>query len=586
MHDLIIRGGTVIDGSGLPRQRADVAIRDGVVVAVDTRLDLTAAAETIDADGQVIAPGFVDIHTHYDAQVMWDPAATPSVLHGVTTIVGGNCGFSLAPLVDQSADYVVPMLATVEGIPEEALRSGLEISWRSFEEYLARLEGTLVVNAGFLVGHSAVRRAVMGDASVGGTADADQVREMAVLVHQSIRDGALGFSTSRSQAHIDHNGDPVPSRHAPMSEVLTLCRAAGEHDGTSLEGTPGIQQEFSEADALGMVAMSLAARRPLNWNSLTLEQGDAVRASRLAASDIAAAAGGRVVGLAPCHFPAQRFSLKRPFLWESIPGWGDTMRLPLPERVRRFAMSDVRGKLRQGAEQLSRRWVDWGGYVIHDVANRALQDLVGSRIEDLAAARGQDPFDVFCDVAVADGLLTGFAPRPVASGEDGWRQLVELCRDPRVVVGATDAGAHLDMISNFAMYTTFLAQAVRERELVSLEEAVHLLCWQPAALYGLKGRGSLRPGDRADAIIFDPDSIDAGNVEVRCDLPAGAERCFSSPTGIRAVIVNGAVVVHSGELTGRTPGQVVRSGADTDTPSIRLPTVDQPLSPVHAASGP
>ena len=298
----------------------------------------------------MVAPGFIDVHTHYDAQLTWDPA-TPSLYHGVTTVLGGNCGFSLAPLDEKSAAYVIPMLARVEGMPPEALDHGLDVTWSTFAEYLERLEGTIAVNAGFMVGHSAIRRLVMGEAAVGEQATLDQIASMVDVLHQSLDAGGLGFSTSRGQAHMDHLGDPVPSRHASLTEILSLCRATGQHEGTSLEAIPTLDQEFDELNQMLLLSMTVVAQRPINWNTLTLEQDDVARRSRLAASDTSQAAGGRVVALSPCEATVTRFCLESPALWESIPGWADTMHLPLAARIEAFKRTEVRQLLREGASK-------------------------------------------------------------------------------------------------------------------------------------------------------------------------------------------------------------------------------------------
>lgn len=570
MGGLVVRGGLVADGTGAAALRGDVLVEDGRVVEVGGHVSSPAGSAVIDADGLIVAPGFVDVHTHYDAQLVWDPAATPSVLHGVTTVLGGNCGFSVAPIDGPAAEYLVPMLAEVEGMPVAALREGLVADWATFAGYLDRLDGVLVVNAGFSVGHSTVRRIVMGEAAVGEPATAAQLDEMTRLVHESIAAGALGFTTSRGEGHFDHNGDPVPSRHASMGEVLALCAAAGEHPGTSLEIVPTLDAVYGPEVQMLLVAMSLAARRPVNWNMLSLEQDDGQRASRLAASDVAAEAGGKVVALAPCIPVGSRQCLESPVIWSAMPGWGEVMNLPLPQRLEAFRKPGVRERLRAGARSVTRRWGDIENYTIVDVQDPALAGLTGRRVGEVAAERGADPFDVLCDVAVADGLRTGFMAPVIGTDDEGWRRRVELLRDTRVVIGASDAGAHVDMLSTFAMFTMFLAEAVRGRQLLGWEEAIHLITQVPAALYGLRDRGVIRPGAHADLVIFDPAAVGSGPVRPRADLPAGASRLYADAEGISAVIVNGAVAVQDNALTGRSPGATIRSGRDTVTPSMSL----------------
>lgn len=567
MNDLVVRGGSIVDGTGGPRRLGDLGITGGRISEI-VEAGKGQGRRHIDADGLIVAPGFIDVHTHYDAQLTWDPAATPSSLHGITTVIGGNCGFSLAPIDDSSAGYLLPMLAKVEGMPENALREGLSIRWKDFRGFLDNFEGRLAVNAGFMVGHSAVRRGVMGEAAVGSQADDNALQKMSQILHESFEAGALGFSTSRGQAHVDHDGAPVPSRHASVAEILALCRATGDHIGTSIEAIPTIDQVFDRETQMFLAAMSLASSRPVNWNALTLEQDHAARASRLEASVAAKAAGGKVVALAPCQPSYNRYTLEQPFLWESIPGWASTMHLPLAERVKAFADPIVRKTLRDGAAQITRKWVNWPGYRVNDTTSPALEALVGRTVRDVAAERNCDPFDAFCDIAVDSDLEVGWASPTIGDDDEGWKRLVELCRNPNVVVGASDAGAHVDIIASFSMYTGFLGEAVRKRQLLPLEEAVSMLTSIPARLYGLIGRGTLRPGNAADIVIFDEATIGHGPPEMRHDLPGGAARIFCAATGIREVLVNGTAIIREDALTGATPGQTLRSGRDTTNPDM------------------
>src|SRR5438093_6055386 len=295
MLDLVVKGGSLIDGTGAPAQRADIGIRAGRVVAIG---DVDEEAEqTIDADGRVVAPGFVDIHTHYDAQVLWDPATTPSPLHGITTVVGGNCGFTIAPIEPQDAPYLTRMLARVEGMPIEALEAGVSYDWRTFGEYLDRIEGKLAVNAGFLVGHSAIRCTVMHDDAVGNEATPAQVDTMRRVLGESLAAGGLGFSSSTSITHNDGEGNPVPSRAASRDEIVALAGVCRDHPGTTLEFIPSIPPFTDEHTAL-MTDMSLAANRPLNWNILVPNAARAEHAWKtLECCSYAAEHGARVIGL-------------------------------------------------------------------------------------------------------------------------------------------------------------------------------------------------------------------------------------------------------------------------------------------------
>ncbi|HUO47196.1 MAG TPA: amidohydrolase family protein, partial [Acidimicrobiales bacterium] len=354
MHDLVIRGGTVLDGTGAPGLRADVAVDDGRVAAVvgadDAGGERLEGAAELDAAGLMVAPGFVDLHTHYDAQLAWDPMATPSPLHGVTTVVGGNCGFSLAPCGPEHADYLARMMARVEGMPLSALEH-LDWSWTGFGDWLGRFDGAIAVNAGFLVGHSALRRAAMGDDAVGAEADGGQVAAMVALLHRSLEEGALGFSTSQAHTHNDGAGQPVPSRAATRAELEALCAVLSEHPGTTLELIlPGCLNGFTDEEMDLMATLSLRANRPANWNVLgvsSLNPGAAEH--QLAASDYAAARGARLVALTLPHTMKIRLSFEHGAILDGLPGWRELFALPPEARLARLRDPDERRRLDEGA---------------------------------------------------------------------------------------------------------------------------------------------------------------------------------------------------------------------------------------------
>jgi N-acyl-D-aspartate/D-glutamate deacylase len=572
MLDLVIRGGIVVDGTGAPGVRADVGVRDGRIVVIG---DVTErAAKTIDADGRVVTPGFIDLHTHYDPQVMWDPAATPSSLHGVTSVFGGNCGFSIAPITPEAADYLIPMLARVEGMPVEALEAGLDLMWDGFGSWLDRLEGNLAVNAGFLVGHSALRRVVMGEAAVGEEATPAQLDAMVALLHESLKAGGLGFSSTGSPSHSDHAGDPVPSRFATAEEFIALAKATGEHAGTTLEFIPAASAKFTDGEMNLMADMSAAAGRPLNWNVMVVADGDEARAGRevkLSASDIAAAKGGRVVGLCLPEPMRMRLSFGAGFVLDLIPGFADVIHLPHAQRRVALADQAIREQLKEAVAPLPAQHTisRFAEFTIADVGSAEFEGLVGRKIGSIAQERGQHPLDTLLDIVVADDLATGLEPPTVGTDEASWIERVRLLQeDPRVIAGGSDAGAHLDMMKTFACHTSFFAEAVRNRQLISFERAVQLFTEAPARLYGLKDRGRIAEGCFADLVILDPDTVGPGTVAPRSDLPGGGWRLYSEATGIDATIVNGVEIVRDGKVTGDTPGTTLRSGRDTESVSV------------------
>jgi len=572
MLDCLVSGGDLIDGTAGPRRRADVGIRDGRVMTIAEPGTIEEpASRTIDADGLVVAPGFVDIHTHYDAQLFWDAAATPSPLHGVTTIVGGNCGFTIAPLEPSEADYMMRMLARVEGMPLESLAEGVPWDWRTFGEYLDRLEGHIGVNAGFLVGHSAIRRSVMRDAAVGDEASAEQVEQMARLLHDSLAAGGLGFSSSQAATHNGGDGRPVPSRFATRDELLAMCRVVREHAGTTLEFIPAVGGFEPEHLDL-MTAMSLAANRPLNWNVLAVNAARPENHERLLeAGDYAAERGARVLALTVPDAMVVHLNFKTAFILDAFPGWGPTMALPPEEKKHALADPETRRRLKESAASpeagVLRAMANWERMRVVDTVAPENEGLAGETIGKIAATRGQEPFDTLLDIVLADDLRTVLSPPTGADDDASWKMRADVWRDPRAVVGASDAGAHLDMLSTFT-YSTSMLRGVREHDLMPMEEAVHLLTDAQSRLYGIRERGRVQEGWHADLVLFDEARIGPGPVHTRHDLPAGAGRLYAEAEGIEHVLVNGVEVTSGNRLTGELPGTLLRSGRDTDTVEV------------------
>ncbi len=577
MLDLTITGASVADGTGAPLRRADVAIRDGRIVAVGT-ID-EPAHRVIDAEGQVVAPGFIDIHTHYDAQLLWDPWASPSPLHGVTTVIGGNCGFSIAPLDPSHVDYVRRMMARVEGIPAAVL-GAVPWDWTTFGAYLDALDGSIAVNAGFLVGHSTLRRVVMGERAVGEAATDEDIAAMVTLAGASMAQGALGLSSSLGEAHTDGDGRPVPSRAADAREILALAAEVKRHPGTTLEFIAAMGEIPAERIRL-MADMSLAADRPLNWNLLgSLSPTDIVE-QQLSATDHARGRGAEVVALALPDVMRMRAST----LFDSLPGWRDVVGLGPDARRRALADPAVHGQLREAAARAAN-----GGLgamtrlELLEVAHPGASDnsgsgtdddhgeLVGRTITEVAQARHADPLDVLIDVVAQRRLpLTLVFPTLVpelGTSDEGWRRRVDIWKDSRVVLGGSDAGAHLDLMCHANYPTVVLGEVVRRRALLTLVEAVHMCTDVPARLYGLRGRGRIAEGWVADVVIFDPATVASEAARPHYDLPGGGMRLVAKSVGVSHVMVAGTEIVAGTELVDATPGTVLRSGRDTDTVSV------------------
>ncbi|WP_411117594.1 N-acyl-D-amino-acid deacylase family protein [Streptomyces sp. 058-1L] len=577
MLDHLIRRATVVDGTGGPAYTADVGLRGGrIAVIAEPGTIAEEAVTSEDADGLVLAPGFVDPHTHYDAQLFWDPYATPSMNHGVTTVAGGNCGFTLAPLHPdrpEDADYTRRMMSRVEGMALAALEEGVDWTWSTFREYLDALEGRIAVNAGFMVGHCALRRHVMGADAVGGQPTPAQMDAMLALFHDAMDAGAWGLSTTQSSTHADGDGEPVASRHALPEELLALSRAVGEHEGTQLEAiVAGCLDQFSDEEIDLFVDMTAAAGRPLNWNVLTIDAAVPERVPRqLIPSERARRAGGRIVALTMPILTPMNMSLGTFCALNLIPGWGEILALPVPERIERLRDADTRTEMLRRADSkeagVFRRLADFGRYVIGDTYSAANEGLGGRVVNDIAAERGQDPFHCLVEICAADDLLTVLWPMPTDNDPDSWALRQRTWEHEDVMLGGSDAGAHLDRMCGAPYTTRFLGDCLRGRKLVPLTAAVKMLTDDPARLFGLRERGRIEEGFHADLVLFDPERIDAGPATLVHDLPGDSPRLDSKAIGIVSVRVNGVETLRDDKVTGAVPGTVLRSGRDTRTVS-------------------
>jgi N-acyl-D-aspartate/D-glutamate deacylase len=574
--DTVIRGGTLVDGTGAPARRADVGIAGGRVVEIGSVG--ADAARVVDAGGLVVAPGFVDPHTHYDAQLFWDPAASPSNLHGVTSVIAGNCGFTLAPLAPDDADYLRRMMAKVEGMPLPALETGVPWQWRSFADYLGALDGNVGVNVGFLVGHCALRRNVMGEDATGGEAATEQLHAMVALLHDSIRAGGLGFSTTLSFTHSDGDGKPVASRWAAKDEVLALCAAVREHEGTTLEYvTDGCLRGFTDDEVEMMADMTLAGRRPLNWNVLTIDSREPQRyRDQLAACEHAFERGGKAVALTMPVLVEMNMSFRNYCALFMLPGWSEVMNLPVPERIAKLRDPSVRQWMNERARApeagVFARLASWGRYMIGDTYSEANTGLKGQVVADLAERANRRTFDTLLDIVINDELKTILWPLPSDSDVVSWQMRAEAWDHPLVLIGGSDAGAHLDRMCGAPYTTSFLADSLRGRQLVSLERCVQLMTSMPAQLFGLRERGVVREGYRADLACFDPETVATGEVELVDDLPGGTSRLYADAIGMPYVFVNGEAIVSDGAATAARPGTLLRSGRDTYTVPIPADT--------------
>jgi N-acyl-D-aspartate/D-glutamate deacylase len=572
MHDLVIRNAKIVDGTGRAAFGGDVAVDAGRVTGVG-KVD-EGGHQTIDAEGRVLAPGFIDVHTHYDVQGFWDTTLSPSPLHGVTTVFAGNCGFSVAPLDDTSGEYLMRTLARVEGMPIRSLETGVPWDWGTTEEFFDRVDRRLAVNTGFMIGHTAMRRFVMGADATKRYATEEEIVAMQALLRTGLQAGGIGFSSSWAPTHYDADGLPVPSRHAHPHELIELARVCSDFPGTSLEFLPNHPQDPLDGDLLELVIqMSVAARAPLNWNVMLVTAANLDHYKRrLEADDRARERGGRIVGLVITDMDQPRYSVWAGFGLDQVPGWLAATVGTLEERIRIFTDPAARAQLAAGANDPANPLpviANWDAHTIAQTFTPETKQYEGRTLGEIAAKEGKAAFDAFCDIAVADNLRTYFVPFRPATTQADWEARAEIWTDPRAVLGGSDAGAHLDRISTYNYTTNLLKVGVRERRLLGLEQAVHLITQVPAQLYGVVDRGVLAEGGFADLVIFDEDTVGPLPTRIVDDLPGGAERLNSGAEGVGHVIVGGEEILRDGRFTEARPGRVLRSGVDLANSGLR-----------------
>jgi N-acyl-D-aspartate/D-glutamate deacylase len=564
-YEMLIKGGRIYDGSGLPSFLGDVAISDGRIV--ETGRINGQADRVINADGLAVSPGFIDFHTHLDAQLLWDPIATSSCFHGITTVIPGNCALALAPCKEQDHDSILRSFERVEAISLPALRAGVEWDWTTFPQYLNRLRGRLGVNVGALMGHCALRQFVMGSAATERAATPAEIAQMKEVLKDGVRAGAIGFSTNQNPVHMFADGRPIASRLATNEEIIELACALGEINKGVVQisrGSLGVSvptvetvklfEEISEKSGRPVIWQSIAHRwdKPNEWREL------------LNLAEESLAKGIQSYPLCNARLFNNRLTLKNAQVFDDLPTWKTLLFLPLEERVKAFRDPETRRKLRYEAveekkpSRFSRRW-DLV-YMIK-AATAANKHLEKKSVVEIAKVRGQDVIDAFLDLSLEEGLDTEFQ----TSSTNGDEQAVaEIIRSPFVLVGQSDAGAHLIYDAGFGYATRLLGYWIREKQIMSLEEGVRKLTFMVASIFGLPDRGLLRPGMAADLVLFDPATIRECEPEMVSDLPGGEKRLIQKANGIEMTIVNGQVLVAHGEHTGALPGAVLGGGKGAD----------------------
>jgi N-acyl-D-amino-acid deacylase len=554
-YDLLIKGGRIVDGSGQPAYLGDVAVQDGRIAAIGRIHE--AAHRTLDADGLVVAPGFIDPHTHLDAQLLWDPLGTSSCWHGVTSVVVGNCGLTLAPCKAQDRDALIGSFVRVEGMERRALEAGLTWSWESTAEYAAALEQRLGLNVGFLVGHCAVRQAVMGEDAVERAATPDEVGAMQALVRAGLDAGALGFSTNQNERHFREDGRPVASRLATPDELTALAGVLSERNAGVLQTTQGGTNTPSDVAASATLALELG--RPVLWQSI-LHRWSRPNDWRalLEAAAAGAARGARAYAMTNARPFNNRYTLRNAQEFDELPTWRPLMFAPLEERFAAFRDPAVRARLRwEAVEDPTPRNFHkrWDLVRILKVARPEHRAYEGLSVAALAERQGVDVLDAFLDLALAEDLETLFQ-HPLTNGDED--AVGAILRSPYTVVGQSDAGAHVAIDAGFGYCTLLLGHWVRERGALTLEDAVRKLTFMIASIFELPNRGLLRQGYAADLVVFDPATVGPREPELVTDLPAGESRLVQGATGIHYTVVNGSVLVDGGEHSGAYPGRVLR----------------------------
>jgi N-acyl-D-aspartate/D-glutamate deacylase len=564
--DLVIRNGTVVDGSGLPRYRADVGVKAGKIVEIG-RIR-AAAEETIDADGLIVAPGFIDGHTHMDAQVAWDPIGSCSCWHGVTSVVMGNCGFALAPCKPADREWFARCLTAVEDIPTEAMMAGIDWTWESFPEYLANVERLpKAINYGMYIGHSALRMYAMGSRALDQAASEDDLRFMANAVQQAVRAGALGFSTSRATTHVTPDGSPVASRIALWEEIDRLVGAMGELDAGIFQIGPDISGGEAQRvflDRLRRVALETG--RPIMFGTLATKQGVDPNPwdYQLRWIDETVAQGGRIWGQATTRSINAVFSLKSYLPFDYLPVWKDLRALPLDEQKRRLADPELRRRLVAEEAKMKPKGAEMqgGGAATTDPRKPDYDNLfpmldVGwddPSVGELARRQNRHPVEIIIDLALENDNRVFVQPLVNESPDD----VLGLLKHPRTLATFSDSGAHVCQEMGSSLQTHLLSYWVRKRQQFTLEKAVRMLTFDNASAWELPGRGLVRTGYAADLVVFDEAAIRPRLPTVEQDLPGGARRLVQKADGIAATVVNGAIAFRNGDATGTHAGQVLK----------------------------
>ncbi len=555
--DLVLKAGTIVDGTGMPSFKADIAVKDGKIVKIG--LVNEPATQTIDATGLTVTPGFIDVHTHYDVQLDWDPLATPSIWHGVTTALVGNCGFTLAPAKsEEDVTWLAGMLSRVEGMSKAALAEGLKFNGGSFGDYWSRFDGKLGINIGSYVGHCAIRRYVMNDDASEREATAEEIAAMQELVREAMKQGAMGFSTSQLDLHVGEDGRGVPSNHASADEIIALCSVLAEFDRGVVEIIPrSFAEGYNDVDRQLLKDIYRVSGRPIELNILLpTPQNPMAWEKTLEFVSEASAEGIRLHPQFTTNEMGLFLKLSDTFVFDELPTWRKILTSAEPQRSKDLSDPKLRQVMREEFDSPIERGVqfEWKGLVVKD--SNSQQQLVGRSVAEIAEERSADMLDTFLDISLADDLNTEFTTVIDDLGKEFINHVVKTAiENPAVMPGSSDGGAHLASFVGADYTTRMLTDWVPET--MTIEQAIWRNTLMPATVHGITDRGVLREGAAADILLIDRAKLKAGHAKLVHDFPANTSRYIVEAEGYRAVIVNGKVVLEDNQPTGALPGVVL-----------------------------
>jgi len=556
-YDLVIRNGTVVDGTGAPRIRADVAVTDGRIVEIG-KVD-GRAKETIDASALIVAPGFVDPHTHYDAQICWDDVTSPSCWHGVTSVMMGNCGVGIAPCRPESREIAAWDLVNVEAIPFDVLNKGVTWDWETFPEYLdaANNRGS-GLNLGFLAPLTPFRHYVMGDESMERAATKDERGSIAGLLHEAMEAGAFGFTTTNAGQHVGFQGRPLACRLADEQELRAYCNVLRDLGRGTIE--IALTNEVSTVDASERALLELLlseSQRPVTWLAL-LNRDDKPNACQETLEEVADLIERGAVPQSTCRPFIIQIDLRTPFIFANMDCWNPVLNRTPDEQIAILSNTEFRDAFKEALKRPLIFTANWDVMTVLQASNPEMQKYVGRRIADVAKERNSNPVDTFLDLAIEDKLEMQFNYELFNADES---RIPDLITDPRTMIGLSDGGAHVDALCDAGYCTYLLGTWVREKEVLTLERAVQRITTEPASLFGIKDRGRIATGLAADFAIFDMETVGSDKTgEMVHDLPGGGRRLVVPSRGIEYTIVNGQKLFEHGVDSGSRNGQVMRSG--------------------------